>query len=110
MRFYVSATALLTQLVPHEQAVGGESEPVSVMFIIYRGYLDLWSDNATTGLAIEGEHSIVACCSVNILVRELRKLEEQTITLDLHEFGGSILYATRRMSELHDWTEVRFTI
>ena len=109
MRFFVSATALLKQLVPHEVAPLAE-DGNAVAFIIYRGYLDLWSDAATTGLHIEGEHSIVAYCAVDKLLLALRELEEQTITLDLHEFGGSILYATRRMSELHDWTEVRFSI
>ena len=98
MRFYLNSFQLRKELVPHEVDLLHE-EGNHVMFIVYRGYLDLWSDNANTGLAIDGDHSIVACCSVDKLLSALREIEEQTITLDLHEFGGSALYASLLLDE-----------
>ena len=98
MRFFVNSTALLTELVPHERKIGWE-EDTSVAFIIYKGYLDLWSDNATTGMAIDSQHEIVAHLPLDKTLQALCQIDSQEITLDLHEFSPSRIYATRLIDE-----------
>ena len=98
MRFFINSAALLTELVPHESRLAGE-ERITVALISYRGYLDLWSDNATTGLPVESGHALVAYCALDKLLAALREIDEQTITLDLHEFGDSALYASVLIDE-----------
>ena len=98
MRLYLNSTALLTELVPHERKIGWE-EDTSVAFIIYKGYLDLWSDNATTGMAIDGQHEIVAHLPLDKTLQALRQIDRQEIILELHEYSPSKIYATRLIDE-----------
>lgn len=98
MRFYLNSGDLLRQLAPHEVLPVTE-ENNGVSFIIYRGYLDLWSDVTTTGMAIDGQHEIVAHLPLDKTLQALRQIDRQEITLDLHEFSPSKIYATRLIDE-----------
>ena len=98
MRFYLNSGDLLRQLVPHEVLPVTE-ENNGVSFIIYKGYLDLWSENATTGMAIETEQAIVAYVPLDKTLQALRGINQQQIILELHEYSPSKIYATRLIDE-----------
>ena len=86
-RVIVSSSALSHQLVPHACD--------SVQLRIAGGRCSLWSEEATTAVPCESNWTGVATVNVQALLWALARIEDQPITLDLHESIPSKLYAYR---------------
>lgn len=87
-RVLFSSGALLRQLTPHIGAA-------LVQLRVARGFCDLWSDEATTGLPCEGNWCGKAGAPLEKLLAALHSIEDQPIVLDLHDWGASRLFACR---------------
>ena len=103
MRFFVHSAALLRQLLPH---VGASH----VRLRIRRGFCELWSEEATTALPIEGSHELECEVALDPLLYILGHIDEQPLTLDLHAHGGHRLYAARLTDSIEGFERIDFPL
>lgn len=90
MRFLFNSQALLRQLRPHRPAE-------RVGLTIEDGCCTLLSSQGPTVLACEGRHNLTTTVDTQRLFAALLAIEDQPITLDLHEWRGArnVLYACK---------------
>lgn len=103
MRFCISSSEFLSQLIPHSKA--------EIVQLSIRGrWCTLLSKEATTGLPVESINDIECYLQVYRTIGALVVAGNQPILVDLHNTDCSCIYATRLSSSKQEWEQIKLIL
>ena len=108
MRFIASSSALYKMLSRHHTG------PVALHIAPYKSFHigTLTSAGLTNEMPIEALHAntVTTVLPLAETLAVLRQIEDQPITLDLHEHGNNRIYAMRRVDTVDGWEAIHFDL